>query len=92
MATSSKPPGNRTCTSRFGFGIAAQEIGMAKKQPRVPEMRRPKPNREQRRHPESLPENEPLARDERPPKDIDAPDPRTKTSGHKKKTADNWNQ
>lgn len=65
---------------------------MAKKQPRVPEMRRPKPNREQRRHPESLPENEPLTRDERPPKDIDAPDPRTKTSGHKKKTADNWNQ
>ena len=65
---------------------------MAKKQPRVPEMRETKPNREQRRHPEARPEDEPLARDERPPKDLDVADPRTKTSGHKKKTADNWNQ
>lgn len=65
---------------------------MAKKRPRVPEMRRPKPNREQRRHPEALPEDEPLARDERAPKDVDVPDPRTNAGGHKKKTADNWNQ
>jgi hypothetical protein len=65
---------------------------MAKKQPRVPEMREVKPNREQRRHPEARPENEPLARDEHPPKELDVPDPRTRTSGHKKKTADNWNQ
>jgi hypothetical protein len=65
---------------------------MAKKQPHVPGMREVKPNREQRRHPESLPQNQPLARDERPPKDMDVPDPRAKTTGHKKKTADNWNQ
>ena len=64
---------------------------MAKKQPRVPEMRETKPNREQRRHPEMRPENEPLARDDHPPKDLDVPDPRLKNSGHKK-TADNWNQ
>jgi hypothetical protein len=65
---------------------------MAKKQPRVPEMRETKPNREQRRHPEALPEDAPVARDERPPADLDVPDPRLKNSGHKKKTADNWNQ
>ena len=65
---------------------------MAKKQPRVPEMREVKPNREQRRHPNARPDDEPPARDERPPKDLVVPDPRTKTSGHKKKTADNWNQ
>jgi hypothetical protein len=65
---------------------------MAKKQPRVPEMREVKPNRAQRRHPSASPEDEPLARDERTPKHLDVPDPRTKTSGHKKKTADNWNQ
>lgn len=65
---------------------------MAKKQPRVPEMCEAKPNREQRRHPDAHPEDEPLARDERPPKELDVPDPRSKNSGHKKKTADNWNQ
>jgi hypothetical protein len=65
---------------------------MAKKQPRVPGTRQVKPNREQQRHPERLSEDEPLARDERPPRDLDVPDPRTKNSGHKKKTADNWNQ
>ena len=65
---------------------------MPKKKPRVPEMREVKPNREQRRHPEATPVDEPLAREERPPKEMDVPDPRTKTSGHKKKTADNWNQ
>jgi len=65
---------------------------MAKKQERVPGMRKAKPNREQRRHPEQRPENEPLARDEGPPTELDVPDPRAKNSGHKKKTADNWNQ
>ena len=65
---------------------------MTKKQPRVPEMREPRTNRKQRRHPEQRPENEPLTPEEQPPKDLDVPDPRTKTSGHKKKTADNWNQ
>ena len=64
---------------------------MAKKQPRVPGMHEARPNREQRRHPEARPEDAPLARDERPPTDLDVPDPRTKNS-HKKKTADNWNQ
>lgn len=65
---------------------------MTKKQPRVPETREIKPNRRQRRHPEARPEEELLAPDEHPPKDLDVPDPRTKTGGHKKKTADNWNQ
>jgi hypothetical protein len=65
---------------------------MAKKQPRVPETREVKPNREQRRHPEKRAEDQPIARDEVPPKDLDVPDPRLKTGGHKKKTADNWNQ
>jgi hypothetical protein len=65
---------------------------MAKKQPRVPEMREVRPNRDQRRHPEAHPENGALTRDEQPPKDLDVPDPRAKNSGHKKKTADNWNQ
>ena len=65
---------------------------MTKKQPRVPEMREARPNREQRRHPEQRVEDRPLTRDERPPQDLDVPDPRLKSSGHKKKTADNWNQ
>ena len=65
---------------------------MAKKQPRVPEMREPRPNREQRRHPEQRVEDSPTARDERPPADLDVPNPRLQNSGHKKKTADNWNQ
>jgi hypothetical protein len=65
---------------------------MAKKQPRVPGMREAKPNREQRRHPEQRAEDEPIAREERPPADLDVPDPRLRSGGHKKKTADNWNQ
>ena len=65
---------------------------MAKKQSRVPGMREVKPNRRQRRHPEAPPEDQPLVRDELPPKDMDVPDPRAKNTGHKKKTADNWNQ
>jgi hypothetical protein len=66
---------------------------MAKKQPRVPEMREVKPNRQQRRHPVQRTADSPLAREEQlPPNDLDVPDPRLKSSGHKKKTADNWNQ
>ena len=65
---------------------------MAKKQPRVPETRVAKPNRAQRRHPEQRVEDDPIAREERPPVELDVPDPRLKSSGHKKKTADNWNQ
>ena len=66
---------------------------MAKKQPHVPETREAKPNREQRRHPEKLerPENEPLTRDDNLPQQ-DVQDPRAKSSGHGKKTADKWNQ
>jgi hypothetical protein len=64
---------------------------MAKKQPRVPGTREVRPNREQRRHPQGRLEDEPLTREERPPADLDRPDPRKNTS-HKKKTADNWNQ
>ena len=65
---------------------------MARKQPRVPGTREVKPNREQRRHPDAQPQNEPATREARPPKELDVPDPRLTNSGHKKKTADNWNQ
>jgi hypothetical protein len=64
---------------------------MAKKQERVPETREAKPNREQRRHPEGQPEDQPLARDDEAPQTPDVPDPRAKPP-HGKKTADNWNQ
>jgi hypothetical protein len=53
-------------------------------------------NREQRRHPEQAQDESPapnpeqeLREQERPQ---DALDPRAKNSGHKKKTADKWNQ
>ncbi len=73
---------------------------MPKKQPHVPETREPKPNREQRRHPERLgrPESEPLGRAHEAQEEVlrqgpqDVADTRAKNSGHKKKTADNWNQ
>ncbi len=65
---------------------------MAKKQERVPGMRAQRPNREQRRHPDGLPEDTPLARDEQAPEPADVPDPRAKNTGRRKKTADNWNQ
>ena len=63
------------------------------KNEKVPETTNVKPNREQRRHPEKLqrPENEPLARDDQTAAQ-DVPDPRAKSSGHGKKTADKWNQ
>jgi hypothetical protein len=51
-------------------------------------------NRDQRRHPEKKPKIRPdepmeLLKPERPP---DERDPRAKSSGHGKKTADKWNQ
>ena len=58
-------------------------------------------NREQRRHPEkSVPEEQPGHRDPkenpeellRPKRTQDDFDVRAKNSGHKKKTADKWNQ
>ena len=64
---------------------------MAKKREKVPETKELKPNREQRRHPEQRPEDAPVAREETPT-EHDVPDPRAKNSGHKKKTADKWNQ
>ena len=51
-----------------------------------------KPNRELRRHPERLADT-PIsheAADSRQQQDV--PDPRAKSTGHKKKTADKWNQ
>jgi hypothetical protein len=65
---------------------------MAKKQERVPGMTEAKPNREQRRHPDGKPEDQPIARDEQTPETLDVPDPRAKNTGHGKKTADRWNQ
>jgi hypothetical protein len=63
-----------------------------KKNEKVPETKDVKPNREQRRHPEQLPPaDEPVAREETLAQ-RDVPDPRAKASGHKKKTADKWNQ
>jgi hypothetical protein len=64
---------------------------MAKKE-HVPETRGAdvKPNREQRRHPDApaRAEDQPIARDVKP----EVQEARTKTTGHKKKTADKWNQ
>ena len=73
---------------------------MSRDQPRVPGMREnPKPNREQRRHPEKLeqpsheePKQSPadeMRADERVPDDLSV---RAKNTGHGKKTADKWNQ
>ena len=62
------------------------------KQPKVPETKDVKPNRAQRRHPDKVAADAPLARDDAPPPETDVPDPRAKASGHGKKTADKWNQ
>jgi hypothetical protein len=69
------------------------------KRPRVPETRDQSPNREQRRHPDRAAPvgDEPLAREEEAPEVFrrgpqDVASTRAKSSGHKKKTADNWNQ
>ncbi len=64
---------------------------MAKNE-KIPKTTEPKPNREQRRHPEQRPEDEPVAREETLAEETAVPDPRAKGSGHKKKTADKWNQ
>jgi len=64
------------------------------KQEHVPETHEhaAKPNREQRRHPERT-ADAPIARDPaEAPRRQDVEDPRAKSSGHKKKTADKWNQ
>ena len=80
---------------------------MSKDQPRVPEMRDdPKPNREQRRHPErsqragggvpdtghDVPMENPTDEMLRPERTQDDFSVRAKNSGHGKKTADKWNQ
>jgi hypothetical protein len=53
----------------------------------------PKPNRAQRRHPDRVdaPADEPLERERTLPEQ-DVPSVRAKNSGHRKKTADKWNQ
>jgi hypothetical protein len=67
------------------------------KQERVPETQDldVKPNREQRRHPERL-EDAALSRDLQPEiveqGSQDVQSVRAKNSGHRKKTADKWNQ
>ena len=63
---------------------------MAKNE-KIPETKDVRPNREQRRHPEQRPEDQPVSREETPA-EPDVVDPRAKGSGHKKKTADKWNQ
>jgi hypothetical protein len=69
------------------------------KQEHVPETRTPKPNREQRRHPEKTDAaDEALvpvrAEEQQIAKSGSADDisVRAKSSGHGKKTADKWNQ
>jgi hypothetical protein len=66
------------------------------KQEHVPETHETnvKPNREQRRHPDSAgqAEDQPIARDVKPEMLSEVQEARKKTSGHKKKTADKWNQ
>jgi hypothetical protein len=68
---------------------------MSKEQPRVPGTRDPRPNRERRRHPDggNNPPERPAADAPPPPEPrADAADPRAKSTGHGKKTADKWNQ
>jgi hypothetical protein len=67
------------------------------KQPRVPETREPKPNREQRRHPEQAGRagGGGVSRDVQESVlhgSQDVSSVRAKNSGHGKKTADKWNQ
>ena len=64
---------------------------MVKKNEKIPGTKELKPNREQRRHPGQRPEDQPVAIEETPT-EHDVPDPRAKNSGHKRKTADKWNQ
>ena len=60
---------------------------MTTKQQHVPGTHATKPNREQRRHPDGRPQDQPLARDEQAPQ-LDIPDVKAKDSGHGKKTTD----
>jgi hypothetical protein len=70
---------------------------MTKKQPHVPETRERTPNRAERRHPEQVDSiEEARVREEQ---EVllkrgtdDELSVRAKSSGHKKKTADKWNQ
>ena len=62
---------------------------MTRKQPKVPETRTP--NRAERRG-HTTAADEPLVRDPHPLDDQAVPDTRAKSSGHRKKTADKWNQ
>jgi hypothetical protein len=62
---------------------------MTKKQQHVPGMRRP--SRAERRG--TMPAaDEPLTRDPHPLEDQAVQDVRAKSSGHRKRTADKWNQ
>jgi hypothetical protein len=62
---------------------------MTKKLQRLPGMRMP--SRAERRG--TMPAaDEPLTRDPHPLEDESVPDVRAKSSGHRKKTADKWNQ
>ena len=62
---------------------------MTKKLQHVPGTLATKPNRQQRRHPEGSPQDQPLARDADAP-DMDVPDVRAKDTSHG--TADKWSQ
>jgi len=67
------------------------------KQERVPETREPKPNREQRRHPQQAGTGKggSASRDVQESvlhESQDVASVRAKNSGHGKKTADKWNQ
>jgi hypothetical protein len=64
---------------------------MAKKQERIPGMRANALNRAQRRG-SQRPEDQPLTREAPEPASQDVESVRAKSSGHRKKTADNWNQ
>jgi hypothetical protein len=75
----------------LGSHSIAHEERMTKKQPRVPGMRSSAPNRAQRRGSQRPEDQEPMR--ERPqPESQDVASVRAKSSGHRKKTADNWNQ
>ena len=64
---------------------------MAKKHERIPGMRANAVNRVQRRG-SQRPEDQPLTREAPEPTSQDVESVRAKSSGHRKKTADNWNQ
>ena len=65
---------------------------MAKKQERVPGMRANTLNRAQRRGSQRHEEKPPTHETGEPASSQDVESVRAKSSGHRKKTADNWNQ